>query len=130
MWWLASYDLARFIGSMTRDVQSGRVEKWVTEAATHGTVTVPEPSDWRGWLHEDQGSPPPRRLRAAASAGHRSPGRLGPAGSGCAPPPNSTRQAGHPASAAERQLPAKTIDPRQARAGSAERRVGAAALPN
>ena len=43
-------------GPDNRKVRSDRVEKWVTEAATHGTVTVPEPSHWRGWLNKDQGA--------------------------------------------------------------------------
>lgn len=46
--------LGALYGVDDRGERSDRVEKWVTEAARDGTVTVPEPSHWRGWLHRDQ----------------------------------------------------------------------------
>ncbi|WP_370644537.1 NAD-dependent epimerase/dehydratase family protein [Actinoplanes sp. L3-i22] len=46
--------LGALYGVDDRGIRRDRVEKWVTEAAQVGTVTVPEPSHWRGWLHRDQ----------------------------------------------------------------------------
>jgi nucleoside-diphosphate-sugar epimerase len=46
--------LGALYGVDERGIRRDRVEKWVTEAVQAGTVTVPEPSHWRGWLHRDQ----------------------------------------------------------------------------
>jgi len=46
--------LGALYGVDDHGVRRDRVEKWVTEAARDGKVTVPEPSHWRGWLHRDQ----------------------------------------------------------------------------
>jgi len=56
--------LGALYGVDDRGVRRDRVEKWVTEASRDGTVTVPEPSHWRGWLHRDQAA---RALLRAAS---------------------------------------------------------------
>jgi nucleoside-diphosphate-sugar epimerase len=48
------FRLGALYGPDDRGVRKDRVEKWVTEAAGSGTVTVPEPSHWRGWLFRDQ----------------------------------------------------------------------------
>ena len=45
-------------------IRVDRVEKWVTQAAREGTVIVPEPAHWRGWLHRDQAA---RALYRAAT---------------------------------------------------------------
>jgi nucleoside-diphosphate-sugar epimerase len=50
-------------GPDSRGIRRDRVEKWLTEARDHGTVTVPDPAHWRGWLHRDQAA---RALLAAA----------------------------------------------------------------
>lgn len=50
-------------GPDPRGVRRDRIEKWLTEARDHGTVTVPDPGHWRGWLHRDQAG---RALLAAA----------------------------------------------------------------
>jgi nucleoside-diphosphate-sugar epimerase len=47
-----------------RGIRADRVQKWVTQAAEAGVVTVPEPTHWRGWLHRDQAA---RALVRAAS---------------------------------------------------------------
>jgi nucleoside-diphosphate-sugar epimerase len=46
--------LGALYGPDDRGVRADRVEKWVTQAAREGVVTVPEPAHWRGWLHRDQ----------------------------------------------------------------------------
>jgi nucleoside-diphosphate-sugar epimerase len=46
--------LGALYGVDDRGVRPDRVEKWVTEAAQQGVVTVPHPSHWRGWVHRDQ----------------------------------------------------------------------------
>ncbi|BCJ55315.1 hypothetical protein Asp14428_67900 [Actinoplanes sp. NBRC 14428] len=46
--------LGALYGIDDRGVRTDRIERWVAEAARAGTVTVPEPSHWRGWLHRDQ----------------------------------------------------------------------------
>lgn len=46
--------LGALYGPDDRGVRRDRVEKWVTEASTEGTVTIPAPSHWRGWLHREQ----------------------------------------------------------------------------
>lgn len=46
--------LGALYGVDHRGARPDRIEKWITEAAQQGTVTVPEPSHWRGWLHLDQ----------------------------------------------------------------------------
>src|SRR6266511_731014 len=46
--------LGALYGVDDRGVRADRVEKWVTQAARTGVVTVPEPQHWRGWLHRDQ----------------------------------------------------------------------------
>lgn len=48
------FRLGALYGIDDRGVRRDRVEKWVTEAAQDRTVTVPDPSHWRGWLHRDQ----------------------------------------------------------------------------
>jgi nucleoside-diphosphate-sugar epimerase len=56
--------LGALYGIDDRRVRRDRIEKWITEAAQQNTVTVPEPSHWRGWLHRDQAA---RALFRAAS---------------------------------------------------------------
>ncbi|WP_131746332.1 NAD(P)-dependent oxidoreductase [Frankia sp. Cppng1_Ct_nod] len=56
--------LGALYGIDDRGVRKDRIEKWVTQAAGHGTVAVPEPAHWRGWLHRDQAA---RALWRAAS---------------------------------------------------------------
>ncbi|GIE93882.1 NAD-dependent epimerase/dehydratase family protein [Paractinoplanes rishiriensis] len=56
--------LGALYGVDDRGVRQDRIEKWVTEAAREGSVTVPEPTHWRGWLHREQGA---RALLRAAS---------------------------------------------------------------
>jgi nucleoside-diphosphate-sugar epimerase len=46
--------LGTLYGTDHRGVRDDRIEKWIIEAAHQGTVTVPEPAHWRGWLHLDQ----------------------------------------------------------------------------
>lgn len=46
--------LGALYGVDDRGVRVDRVEKWVTQAARAGVVTVPEPQHWRGWLHREQ----------------------------------------------------------------------------
>lgn len=46
--------LGALYGIDDRGVRRDRVEKWVTEAVRDQTVTIPDPSHWRGWLHRDQ----------------------------------------------------------------------------
>lgn len=46
--------LGALYGVDDRGVRADRVEKWVTQAASTGVVTVPEPEHWRGWLHREQ----------------------------------------------------------------------------
>lgn len=46
--------LGALYGIDDRGVRRDRIEKWVTQAANDGVVTVPEPTHWRGWLHRDQ----------------------------------------------------------------------------
>jgi len=46
--------LGALYGVDERGARVDRVEKWVTAAATTGTVVVPDPAHWRGWLHRDQ----------------------------------------------------------------------------
>lgn len=56
-------------GPDARGIRRDRVTKWLTEAHDSGTVTVPDPAHWRGWLHHDQAA---RALHAAARS--RQPG--------------------------------------------------------
>ncbi|SRR6266511_1453874 len=56
--------LGALYGIDDRGIRADRIEKWVTQAAQAGVVTVPEPSHWRGWLHRDQAA---RALVRAAS---------------------------------------------------------------
>ncbi|GAB3165228.1 hypothetical protein GCM10027059_22620 [Myceligenerans halotolerans] len=56
-------------GADPRGIRRDRVTKWLTEAHDEGTVTVPDPAHWRGWLHRDQAA---RALHAAARS--RQPG--------------------------------------------------------
>lgn len=37
-----------------RGVRADPVEQWVVQASGSGTVVVPEPTHWRGWVHVDQ----------------------------------------------------------------------------
>lgn len=56
---LTSWCVQRFgalYGIDTRGTRRDRVQKWVTEAASTGVVTVPDPTHWRGWLHREQGA--------------------------------------------------------------------------
>ena len=46
--------LGALYGVDDRGVRADRIQKWVTQAATTGVVTVPDPEHWRGWLHRDQ----------------------------------------------------------------------------
>jgi len=46
--------LGALYGTDERGIRADRIEKWVTQAARDGVVTVPEPSHWRGWLHRAQ----------------------------------------------------------------------------
>nr|WP_281356990.1 NAD-dependent epimerase/dehydratase family protein [Fodinicola acaciae] len=46
--------LGALYGPDERGVRADRVQKWVSEASASGTVTVPDPEHWRGWLHRDQ----------------------------------------------------------------------------
>lgn len=46
--------LGALYGMDERGIRVDRVEKWVTAAATTGSVVVPESAHWRGWLHRDQ----------------------------------------------------------------------------
>ncbi|PUB30124.1 nucleoside-diphosphate-sugar epimerase [Promicromonospora sp. AC04] len=55
--------LGALYGPDPRGIRRDRVEQWLTEARDHGTVTVPDPAHWRGWLHRDQAA---RALLAAA----------------------------------------------------------------
>ncbi|GGL21177.1 NAD-dependent epimerase/dehydratase family protein [Mangrovihabitans endophyticus] len=51
-----------------RGLRRDRVEKWVREAVEGGTVTVPDPTHWRGWLHRDQAA---RAIVRAAARRHQ-----------------------------------------------------------
>jgi nucleoside-diphosphate-sugar epimerase len=46
--------LGALYGVDERGARADRVEDWVTQAATAGLVTVPDPEHWRGWVHRDQ----------------------------------------------------------------------------
>jgi nucleoside-diphosphate-sugar epimerase len=46
--------LGALYGVDDRSIRADRIEKWVTQAARDGVVTIPEPSHWRGWLHRAQ----------------------------------------------------------------------------
>jgi len=59
------FRLGALYGVDDRGVRQDRIEKWVTEAAQDGRVSVPNPSHWRGWLHRDQAAR--TLLRAATS---------------------------------------------------------------
>ncbi len=56
--------LGALYGIDDRGIRADRIQKWVTQAAQTGVVTVPEPSHWRGWLHREQAA---RALVRAAS---------------------------------------------------------------
>ena len=58
--------LGALYGVDDRGIRADRVQKWVTQAAEAGVVTVPEPTHWRGWLHRDQAA---RALVRAAGQG-------------------------------------------------------------
>lgn len=46
--------LGALYGPDGRGVRRDRTQTWVQQAATVGTVVVPDPEHWRGWVHRDQ----------------------------------------------------------------------------
>jgi nucleoside-diphosphate-sugar epimerase len=61
--------LGALYGVDERRVRVDRIEKWVTQAARDGAVTVPEPGHWRGWLHRAQAARAFVRAAAGRPAG-------------------------------------------------------------
>lgn len=61
--------LGALYGVDRRGVRADRVEDWVMQAAGSGTVVVPEPTHWRGWVHADQAARALWRAAARRTAG-------------------------------------------------------------
>ena len=65
----SSLRLGALYGVDERGVRRDRIEKWVREAAETGTVTVPDHTHWRGWLHHNQAARAMYRAAARRSNG-------------------------------------------------------------
>lgn len=64
-----SLRLGALYGIDDRAVRPDRIETWVGQGRRDNVITVPDPDNWRGWLHRDQAARALYRAAANRSSG-------------------------------------------------------------